>query len=77
MRVQFIRLPRSRRGRVAEIGKAELVRADEGSVHKTADEQMRSRLLKIEKEMLVRADKGDCPAHRFADRLIKGRGCGS
>ena len=42
MRVQFIRLPRSRRGRDAEIEKTELVRADEDSVHKTADEQMRS-----------------------------------
>ena len=42
MKVQFIRRLMSRRGRVAEVERTELVRADEDSVHKTADEQMRS-----------------------------------
>ena len=76
MRVQFIRLPRSRRGRVAEIEKAELIRTDKGNcpVLRIADKRMRSRSLRIGKEMLVRADKGDCPAHRIADRLIKRHG---
>ena len=54
MKVQFIRLLMSRWGRVAEIEKAELVRTDEGSVHKVADEADEDALAEAEKAELER-----------------------